>query len=369
MKTDPNDIISSLYEAVGNDDAWHGLVQTLCRLLNANIGMLVVAGQGQRDQSFYAAFNHRESVARAYSDHWWRHDIWLHTGLAKGLFRKGNIMIGTDYVDTNTLKQTAFYTDFLSTMPAEHLLAAILSDGSDPLAAPPMSLSFFRPPGVAGFSQDDKSMLQLLYPHIHRAFELHWAWRNMREQLNIFHSSLDNMDFGVMFIDATRRVRHANLAAKALSASILQPHLPTTGAVAEMIDSAALGKGGSTVVEKPQIMLLALPVSAPVRNPAGETRASVMLLLVDPQNRPEAAASFLSSAFALSKAESRILPLLLQGRSPADIATTLNLKLPTVRSQLSAIFAKTGTSRQQELIRLLGAVPPCTQQTTAAFSA
>ncbi len=369
MKTDPSDIIFKLYEAVGHDEAWDKVIQTLCQHLDANIGMLVISGQGQRDRSFYAAYNHREVVARAYSDHWWQHDIWLQTGLTKGLFRKGNILIGTEHVDTNTLKRTAFYTEFLSTMPAEHLLVAVMSDGSDPSAAPPMTLSFFRPPGAVGFAQADKVALGLLYPHIHRAFELHWEWRNMREQLAIFHTSLDNMDFGVMFIDAARRVRHANRAAKALSACILQPHLPTTGAVAEMIDGAALGKGGSTVVEHPQIMLLALPVSAPVRNPAGETRASVMLLLVDPQNRPEAAATFLSSAFALSKAESRILPLLLQGRSPSEIALALDLKLPTVRSQLSAIFAKTGTSRQQELIRLLGAVPPCAQHTMAASSA
>jgi DNA-binding CsgD family transcriptional regulator len=34
------------------------------------------------------------------------------------------------------------------------------------------------------------------------------------------------------------------------------------------------------------------------------------------------------------------------------------VKVSTVRSQLSAIFAKTGTVRQQDLIRLLGSVPP-----------
>jgi DNA-binding CsgD family transcriptional regulator len=48
---------------------------------------------------------------------------------------------------------------------------------------------------------------------------------------------------------------------------------------------------------------------------------------------------------------------LLHGKTPAEIAQILELKMPTVRSQLSNIFAKTGTSRQQELLRLLGALP------------
>jgi DNA-binding CsgD family transcriptional regulator len=105
-------------------------------------------------------------------------------------------------------------------------------------------------------------------------------------------------------------------------------------------------------------MALCMPVSRPVRTPAGESRAAVMLILVDPAGRTEAALDFVSQAFSLSPAESRLLPLLLKGQTPADIAESLGLKLPTVRSQLSAIFAKTGTARQQELIRLLGSVPP-----------
>ncbi len=350
-------VISSLYDAVGNEAAWNGIVETLCEYLDANIGMLVVAGQAQRDQSFYASYNHQESVARAYSDHWWQHDIWLQTGLAQGLFKKGNIAIGADFVSTADLMRTAFYRDFLTTMPAAHLLVAIMSDGSDASDTPPMTLSFFRAPDATPFAKADLAALQLLYPHIHRAFSLHWEWRNMREQLGTFHTSLDRMDFGVMFIDSARRLRHANRAADTLASCILQPKLPTQGAVANLIDEAAKGRGGASVLETQRIMLLALPVSAPMRNPAGETRSSVMLLLVDPSKRTDAAADFMSNAFALSKAESRVVPLILQGKTPIEISEALGLKMPTVRSQLSNIFAKTGTTRQQELIRLLGTLP------------
>ena len=357
MKNKQENVIFSLYDAVGSEAAWNDIVKTLCDYLDANIGMLVVAGQGQRDQSFYASYNHQESVARAYSDAWWQHDVWLQTGLAKGLFKKGNILIGADFISTADLMRTAFYRDFLTTMPAEHLLVAIMSDGGDASDTPPMTLSFFRAPGATPFAAADLASLQLLYPHIHRAFSLHWEWRTMREQLGTFHTSLDRMDFGVMFIDSARRLRHANRAANALASCILQPKLPTQGAVAHLIDEAAKGRGGATVLETPRIMLLALPVSAPIRTPAGETRSSVMLLLVDPDKHTDTAADFMSNAFALSKAESRLVPLILQGKTPTEISAALGLKMPTVRSQLSNIFAKTGTTRQQELIRLLGALP------------
>ena len=357
MKTDAQSIIFSLYDAVGREDAWSNIVKMLCEYLDANIGFFVFIGQGQYEQDFYATHNFSETCAKEYSEYWWQYNIWLTTGTEKGLFVKGAILIGTEHVSTAELKRTAFYRDFLVTMPAEHLMTATMLESSNAFETPPMTLNFFRPPGAAAFNQADADALRQLYPHIQRAFSLHWEWRSMREQLVTYHASLDSMDFGVMFINPARRVQHANRTAKSLAADILLNGLPTTGAVAQCIDAAAKGEGGAAVFGKARTMLLTLPVSAPVRNTAGETRASVMLILVDPEKRPDAAAEFVSNAFTLSKAEARLIPLLLQGKTPAEIAQTLKLKLPTVRSQLSNIFAKTGTTRQQELIRLLGALP------------
>jgi DNA-binding CsgD family transcriptional regulator len=42
----------------------------------------------------------------------------------------------------------------------------------------------------------------------------------------------------------------------------------------------------------------------------------------------------------------------LAGRAPAEIADDLGLATPTVRSHLATIYAKTGTSRQSDLVRL-----------------
>ncbi len=371
-------LLAQLYGAVGNDDAWPDLVKQLCHYFQATIGMLVVAGQGQRDQAFYAAHNHTEEVARAYSDHWWQHDTWLHTALVGGRYYTGQIGRGSDFVPAHELRQTAFYKEFLLTMPAEHLLCAILSDGSGPLFAPPVNLSFFRPPEQSDFSEDDVQAFRELYPHIHRAFELHWQMRSMREQLDVFHRSLDSMDFGLSFIDTAGKIRFSNDASKkiALSAGLVwtdgqfisqnDTSGTTKKALQALIQLAAVGEGGAAMLDARGTMALSLPVSRPVRTPAGESRAAVMLILVDPAGRTEAALDFVSQAFSLSPAESRLLPLLLKGQTPAEIAESLNLKLPTVRSQLSAIFAKTGTARQQELIRLLGKVPPLLQGQAAA---
>lgn len=380
-QTDASALLATLYSAVGNDDAWHDVMRRFCLSFDAHIGMLVVAGQGQRDQSFYAAHNHTEAVAQAYSEHWWQHDLWLHGALAQGLFRAGWMGRGSDWVQPAALRQSAFYKDFLLTMPAEHLLCAVLSDGQGPMRAPPMHLSLFRRPDQNDFTAQDVQNLAAIYPHLHRAFDLHWQMKGAKDQLGVFHRSLDSMDFGVSFFDTAGQLSFANRATKTIASRadsawarsyFLPQHIvtatpsPTSSpatpphardALGTLLMAAATGEGGSCLLGG-DTMALALPVSEPTKNGAGVARAAVMLMLIDRQSKADAAVGFVIQAFGLSPAESRVLPLLIQGQAPAEIAQSLDLKLPTVRSQLSAIFAKTGTTRQQELIRLLGAVPP-----------
>lgn len=362
-----DDVLHALYGAIGSDAAWNGVLRVIAAYFNSNISMLVVAGKGQRDRSFYAAWNHREEVARAYSDYWWEHDVMLSAVLKNGLFVKGMVGRASDIIALEELHASRYYQEFMLTMPAEHFMGCILSDGRDEALAPPMHLSFFRKPGDSDFSDDNVNDLADLYPHIHRAFELHWQHRVAQEQLGVFHQSLDGLDFGVMFIDPTTRVRHANTAAREMIARAgglallggLPEHAPREGELARLLQACAQGKGGAVSLGIPgnKLFAMALPLAAPQATVAGDASASVMLMLVEPNKRPEAALDFVVRAFGLSKAEARLLPMLFENMTPTGMAQALDVKISTVRTQLSAIFAKTGTRRQQELIRLLGAVP------------
>lgn len=380
MKTDHSYIVDQIYSAVGKPEAWTALVAELCSVLDASVGIWVAPGQGQRDQSFYAAFNHAESVARAYSDHWWQHDVWLQAGYAKNLVRTGVVVTGTELVSTADLHASIFYRDFLSTIPIEHFLVVMVEDGKnmDSSAAEcadvlPTHISFFRPPEAAPFTQADKAVLTSLHPYLRRAFNMDCQWRAMQEQLNVFHTSVNSMDFGVAFIDAAFRVRHANAsidelakklwpgAVKGIAGALQQP---ANKQLQDLVHAAAAGQGGAVKLQRAhggqpfEAVAIAMTAANPGASLAGKVRASVLLMIVDSARRPDAAAEFLGKAFALSRSELRLLPMLIQGLSPTDIAQALALKLPTVRSQLSSIFAKTGTARQQDLIALAGNMPP-----------
>jgi DNA-binding CsgD family transcriptional regulator len=61
----------------------------------------------------------------------------------------------------------------------------------------------------------------------------------------------------------------------------------------------------------------------------------------------------LRAEFGLTKAEARLALRLAAGSSLASAAQAFNVKLTTIRSQLQQVFAKTGASRQMELVAML----------------
>ncbi|MFX4770392.1 helix-turn-helix transcriptional regulator, partial [Acinetobacter baumannii] len=61
----------------------------------------------------------------------------------------------------------------------------------------------------------------------------------------------------------------------------------------------------------------------------------------------------MAQVLGLTQAEARLLKGLVEGLSLAEYAATAELSVLTVRSQMKAVFAKTGARRQSELMRLV----------------
>ena len=87
----------------------------------------------------------------------------------------------------------------------------------------------------------------------------------------------------------------------------------------------------------------------------GLTSVSQAVLFVDGPNQDAvpAQADLFSRAFQLTPAEARLAVHLASGSSLSDAADVLGVTYSTVRAQLRAIFDKTATHRQTELLRLL----------------
>jgi DNA-binding CsgD family transcriptional regulator len=100
--------------------------------------------------------------------------------------------------------------------------------------------------------------------------------------------------------------------------------------------------------DKSPVILRVLPVHGAARTPFLGARALLTLTAAEPRPRPKPA--LLARAFGLTPAEARLASIIAEGLNPERAAEELSISKVTARNQLKAIFAKTGTHRQSELV-------------------
>lgn len=101
---------------------------------------------------------------------------------------------------------------------------------------------------------------------------------------------------------------------------------------------------------------------------SAQTRYAILLQPNQSQNiacmvfplgrRRIASARQLMSLFGLSAAEARLARALCHGETLEEYAGAQGVKLPTIKTQLRAVFAKTQTDRQVTLVSLITGIPP-----------
>lgn len=97
-----------------------------------------------------------------------------------------------------------------------------------------------------------------------------------------------------------------------------------------------------------------LPVPASSGAPYAGPAFTMSVTAVD--TAPPSAAT-ISKVLGITPAEARLCAELARGSSVAECAQRLGIRMPTARSQLRSVFAKTDTRRQAELMAILAALP------------
>lgn len=172
-------------------------------------------------------------------------------------------------------------------------------------------------------------------------------------------STLDRLGCGYLVVEHRRRIVEANAAAR-----LILRCKTSSGEEFDQLTSAFMQLLARAPHRPPLGPLCWVVIwnqhEAPfVLNQAADaiphdSTSLVMLVDLDAHLRPNP--FMLQRMFGLTTAETRLALLLANGDLPVDVARKLHLSRSTVRSQLSALFAKTNTKRQAELVTLLARV-------------
>lgn len=172
---------------------------------------------------------------------------------------------------------------------------------------------------------------------------------------------------GVVLIDRRGRPFVVNARAQALDCSVVPIHngvfqtrnKDVAAEIQRVIDRLLLkgdmfGGVASMTFPRPNACpLLAHVVSLPALrvNPFAACRGA--MIIVDPAADVERDAGMLGAMFGLSSAEARLAIRFALGAPLKETAEALDIATATARNHLKAIYAKTGTRRQAELMLLL----------------
>ncbi len=125
------------------------------------------------------------------------------------------------------------------------------------------------------------------------------------------------------------------------------------------------GQGGVRDIVVPRdrrrpLLLSVVPVGRRAADRADlDLPVAAMILVADPDVRPWARLDGFARAYGLTAAEGKVLDALLDGEGVDRVAECLGIGRATVKTHLNRILAKTGTARQNELIRLVaGSLSP-----------
>jgi DNA-binding CsgD family transcriptional regulator len=91
----------------------------------------------------------------------------------------------------------------------------------------------------------------------------------------------------------------------------------------------------------------------PPQDSGSRRQPAAILFISDPDLVVEPNRILLQNTFGLTEAEARVAAALARGQNIEQIAAEFQLSPETIRTHLKKVFAKTDTSRQGELIRLL----------------
>jgi len=103
---------------------------------------------------------------------------------------------------------------------------------------------------------------------------------------------------------------------------------------------------------RPELGLVIRPVPAS-EWAEGQSSPCIVAFISDPGLEESAAQQLLGELFELSPAEANLAIKLARGLSLAQVCAEQSISQHTARAQLKSIFAKTGATRQAELVRLV----------------
>ena len=285
----------------------------------------------------------------------------------------GQIVSVADVVPHDEFQRSRFYREWAAPQGWVDVAVAVLDKSAGGWGYLGISRN-----ATNGMVDDEmRGRMSLVVPHVRRALRLGRAIERRQADAAAFADVLDRLSAGLLLLDAQGRIVHTNAAAddmlrdgrllraigRRLTAGDAQVErtLRET-AILLRAEGAHLGREGVLVPlragdgERYIARAMPLATAAPGRRTGetGETAEATTAVFVqrasmDYPSPPE----IIGESYKLTPTELRVLRALVEIGGVPEVAAELGIAETTVKTHLARLFAKTGTRRQAELVKLV----------------
>lgn len=357
-------LVQHIYDVPLGRQDWTSVIGAITHASGGHSGLMRLVDYRQGAVGIVATHGYDEHQLEIYQKHFVNLDPYRDRLLSAAA---GTLLQSDQAAPLATRRHTEYFNDYERPADRIHALGIPLGREKDYV----LYLGLSRGRAAGPYEQETLEFLQHLLPHLLRAVQIQRLIGSAIEARQLCESAINNLRCGVVFLNSAGAVRFANTAAIEIAtkfgirigeSGLSLPESRVNSRLQHLIFAASLstepgqlGAGGDFTYAKVGTGFLQIRVFPflPSSEPAlfGKS-VNIAVFLICP-GPPQLNTRQLSQQFGLTPAESRLATYLIRGETVTDAAKIAGTSIATARTQLRAIFAKTGTSRQAELALLL----------------
>lgn len=358
------DLVGEIYDVALKRRDWSSVLGRVSAAAGGDSALMRLVDCRRESEGFVAAFGYEDVYLDAYRDHFVHLDPYR---AAIASASPGSLLLSDQVVPHGSRRHSEYYHDYELPQDRMHAIGSPLGREKDFL----LYLGLQRGRRAGPYENHDIETARSLLPHVLRAVQIQRLLGEAVEAQQLSEAALDRLQVGVIFVAASGSVRFANAASRQLAAAfglrlgaagIALPEPEKNARLQKLVAQAANATepghnsaGGDLGYHRSGLGMLQLrvfPFTPKDDCLLSGKRAHVVMFLV----RPGAAAlsvRHVAAQFRLTPAEARLAIRLAEGHTLEQTATDFGIAVSTAKSQLMAVFGKTGTRRQTELVILV----------------
>jgi DNA-binding CsgD family transcriptional regulator len=367
---DYDSLVNLIYEGTLEQKPWQSFLPRLRQVMDAHAVSLVLRPPATGDRGVILNCRRHEHDLADPND--WEAINYREQFFAIDPFVNlppGKVVTQRELIPDQELVKTEYYRNYLRPIGVFHILGVDTVEPGGLIAR----LRIARQEQEEAFDDTHKSLCEQLLPHLRRAIQIHARLNRTESERDLYAGAVNQLSVAAIILDEQGGVLNTNNLANqiletgdgislvdgALTLAIKTDHLRLTETIRATIAAQLAGETSMAHAMRvsrpsglPELGLVVRPIPA-TEWAEGQSSPCVAVFISDPEQQESASQQLLGELFELTPAEANLAIKLARGLSLAEVSEQQSISQHTARAQLKSIFAKTGVTRQAELVRLV----------------